>query len=91
MIQKPSPALALVLLAALHTPAVAQQPEQPEDTQFDCTAFKPEGGSVYQVTKPTVIVWAGQSYELHPGQIFNLDNLKVDPKLLNMIREHCKK
>lgn len=89
MIQKL--ALTLGLLGASQIPAVAQQPQHPGDAQFDCTAFKPEGGSVYQVTKPTVIVWGGQSYRLRPGQTFNLDELKVDPGLLRLMHEHCKK
>jgi hypothetical protein len=83
--------LAFVLLVAPLASAAAQQPQQPGNTQFDCTAFKSEGGSVYLVTKPTVVVWAGRSFELQPGQTFNLDELKVDPQLLKTIQEHCKK
>ena len=83
--------LAFALLVASLAPAAAQQPQQPGDVQFDCTAFKPEGGSVYRVTKPTVVVWTGRSFELQPGQTFNLDDLKVDPQLLKTIQEHCKK
>jgi hypothetical protein len=83
--------LPLALLVASLAPAAAQQPKQPGDIQFDCTAFKPEGGSVYQVTKPTVVVWAGQSFRLQPGQTFNINDLKVEPQLLTMIYEHCKR
>ncbi len=83
--------LAFALLVAPLSPAAAQQPQQPGNIQFDCTAFKPEGGSIYQVTKPTVVVWAGQSFRLQPGQTFNINDLKVGPQLLTMIYEHCKK
>ena len=79
------------LLVASLAPAAAQQPQQPGDVRLDCTAFKPEGGSVYQVTKPTVVVWAGQSFGLQPGQTFNLNDLNMDPRLLKTIHEHCKK
>jgi hypothetical protein len=83
--------LAFALLVAPLSPAAAQQPQQPGNAQIDCTAFKPEGGSVYLVTKPTVVVWAGRSIELQPGQTFNLDELKIDPQLLKTMQEHCKK
>jgi hypothetical protein len=83
--------LPLALLVTSLAPAAAQQSQQPEGTHFDCTAFKPEGGSVYQVTKPTVVIWAGQSYRLQPGQTFNVNDLKVDPELLKMIYERCKR
>lgn len=83
--------VAFALLVASLAPATAQQPQQSGDVRLDCTAFKPEGGSVYQVTKPTVVVWAGQSFGLQPGQTFNLDDLKMDPRLLKTIHEYCKK
>ena len=83
--------VAFALLVASLSPTTAQQPQQSGDVRLDCTAFKPEGGSVYQVTKPTVVVWAGQSFGLQPGQTFNLDDLKMDPRLLKTIHEHCKK
>ena len=83
--------LALALLIASLAPAAAQQSQQLGDVQLDCTAFKPEGGSVYQVTKPTLVVWAGQSFRLQPGQTFNINDLKADPQLLSMIYERCKR
>jgi hypothetical protein len=83
--------LPLALLVTSLAPAAAQQSQQPGDIHFDCTAFKPEGGSVYQVTKPTVVVWAGQSFRLQPGQTFNVNELKMEPQLLKMIYERCKK
>jgi hypothetical protein len=89
MIQKLVLPLALLVISL--APAAAQQSQQPEDIHFDCTAFKPEGGSVYQVTKPTVVIWAGQSFRLQPGQTFNITDLKVEPQLLEMIYERCKR
>ena len=83
--------LAFALLVAPLASVAAQQPQQPGNAQLDCTAFKPEGGSVYLVTKPTVVVWGGRSFELQPGQTFNLDELKIDTQLLKTIQEHCKK
>jgi hypothetical protein len=83
--------LASALLFASLAPAAAQQLQQPGDIQLDCTAFEPKGGSIYRVTKPTTVVWAGQSFGLQPGQTFNLDELKVEPRLLNMIHRHCEK
>jgi hypothetical protein len=88
MIQIPVFMFALVIASPVL--AAVQQPQQSGNIQFDCTAFKPEGESVYRVIKPTVVVWAGQSYGLQIGQTFNMNELKVDPQLLNMIREHCK-
>jgi hypothetical protein len=91
MIQKL--ALAFTLLVISLAPAGAQQPQQSVETEFDCSAFEPENGDGYRVTKRTIVVWAGNSFGMQPGETFNPDKFKATegPQLSELMRERCKK